>query len=480
MVVINVYGLEDEEHTNRAKKFLESHKISYNFLEIKREKKEPVLIENIDTGKVVLPTLVINDVSYPNPSDHTLESLFGINKQGRVSVFGTDWCPDTNKLKAFFQNNNINFEKINVDKCSIANSFVRETNNGECIIPTVVINGVPYTNPDHETLIEVLQIEKQKSKKTFDVIIIGAGAAGLTASIYAQRESFRTVILEKSLIGGNASLTDSIENYPGFEKISGPNLMQKMAQQALIYGAIIEMGVSAKTITKEKEDFVVTTNKGNYYAKTLLLSVGTTYRKLNINGEEDLIGKGVHFNATIGEDVYRNEEVIVVGGGNSALEEGIFLSGFCKKVKIVNLSPEFSASKTYVEKIKTISNIETFLNRTSMEFLSENDTFTGLKVKKNDTQETEIITGKGAFVFIGLKPNTDFLKGIVGLNKQGQIVTGILNKTNVDGIFAAGDCREGTIAQVAAATGEGIIASYGIREFFDRRDIHFIRNNVAV
>ncbi|WP_373942102.1 FAD-dependent oxidoreductase [Polaribacter sejongensis] len=290
--------------------------------------------------------------------------------------------------------------------------------------------------------------------------------AGLTTSIYAQRDRFDTLILEKSTIGGNAFLTEKIENYPGFTSISGPKLMEKMEDQAKTYGAVIKTGEEVVGIEKKDNLFSIETKGTTYLGKSVVLSTGSTYRKLGIPNEEELIGSGIHFCATCDGAFYRNKDIIVIGGGNSALEEGIFLAGFCKSVKIVHRSENFSASETYVEKLESIDNISTYMNKTSLEFISsEKELFKALKVKDNATNEESLLEADGVFIFIGLIPNTQSFKGIVDLDKRGFIQTTALAQTSVDGIFAAGDCREGAIAQVAAATGEGVLASYGIRNF---------------
>ena len=274
------------------------------------------------------------------------------------------------------------------------------------------------------------------------------------------------LILEKSSIGGNAFLTEKIENYPGFQSISGPKLMEKMEEQAKTYGAVIKTGEEVVAIEKKDDIFTIQTKSKTYLGKSVVLSTGSTYRKLGIPNEEELIGSGIHFCATCDGAFYRDKDIIVIGGGNSALEEGIFLAGFCKSVKIINRSENFSASKTYVEKLETIENISIYMNKTSLEFISnENGLFEGLKIKDNDTNEESIVTADGVFIFIGLIPNTQSFQNVVTLDQRGFIKTTGLAETSVPGIFAAGDCREGAIAQVAAATGEGVLASYGIRNY---------------
>ena len=242
--------------------------------------------------------------------------------------------------------------------------------------------------------------------------------------------------------------------------------MDKMEEQAKAYGATIKTGEEVTDINKDGELFKVTTKTTTFLSKTVVLSTGSTYRLLGIPKEKDLIGSGIHFCATCDGAFYRDKDIIVIGGGNSALEEGIFLSGFCRSVKIVNRSSDFTASQTYVEKLESIDNISTYMNKTSVEFIAgENDTFQSLKVRDNETNEEELISADGVFIFIGLIPNTAPFEGIVELNESGFIQTTGLAETSVKGIFSAGDCREGAIAQVAAATGEGVLASYGIRDY---------------
>jgi len=221
-----------------------------------------------------------------------------------------------------------------------------------------------------------------------------------------------------------------------------------------------------KIIHKEDELFSIKTATKEYLGKSVVLSTGSTYRQLGIPGESELIGSGVHFCATCDGAFYRDRDIIVIGGGNSALEEGIFLAGFVKSVKIVHILPEFTASETYIEKLEKIENISTHMNKRSLEFIAdENGLFEGLKLEDNVTKEQKILKADGVFVFIGLIPNTKPFKGLIELDNRGFIKTSGLAQTSVEGIFAAGDCREGAIAQVAAATGEGVLASYGIRDF---------------
>ena len=463
---MTLYGADWCPDCRRAKAFLNDNNIEYNFIDVDIDKEATAKVEEINNGKRIIPTLILNEKSYTNPDNSVLSSLLGINEVGRVQLFGADWCPDCRRAKNFLRDNGINFEFIDVDTNEWATQKVEEINNGKRIIPTILIDGTPYTNPDNVVLTELLSINIEKEHKIYDTIIIGGGAAGLTTSIYAQRDRFDTLILEKKNIGGNAFLTEKIENYPGFTSISGPKLMDKMEEQAKTYGAVIKTGEEVVAIKKEGELFTVKTKGTSFIGKTIVLSTGSTYKQLGIPNETELIGSGIHFCATCDGAFYRDKDIIVIGGGNSALEEGIFLAGFCRSVKIVNRTNEFTASDTYVEKLASIDHISTYMNTTSLEFIAdERDIFKALKVKDNETNEESLIEADGVFIFIGLIPNTSPFKGLVELNEKGFIETTALAETSVDGIFAAGDCREGAIAQVAAATGEGVLASYGIRNF---------------
>ena len=464
---IQLYGADWCPDCRRAKAYLKENNIQYEFIDVDLDQSATKRVESINNGKRIIPTIIINGKPYTNPNNDQLAAVLGINEDFRIILYGADWCPDCRKSKAFLTDNKINFQFIDTDKNEWAIPIITKINNGKRKIPTIIINDdMVLVEPSNEELRQALKIDEVKEERIFDTIIIGGGAAGLTTSIYAQRDRFNTLILEKKTIGGNAFLTQKIENYPGFTSISGPDLMDKMEEQARTYGAVIKTGEDVVSIERDKELFNIKTATKNYLGKSIVLSTGSTYRKLGISGEEELIGSGVHFCATCDGAFYREKDIIVVGGGNSALEEGIFLAGFCKSVKIIHIQPEFSASETYIEKLDSIKNITTYMNKTSLEFISnEKGLFEGLKIEDNSTKEQEVLTADGVFIFIGLIPNTKPFKNLIELDERGFIKTTGLAQTSEEGIFAAGDCREGAIAQVAAATGDGVLASYGIRDY---------------
>ncbi|MBB6462011.1 glutaredoxin domain-containing protein [Flammeovirga kamogawensis] len=227
---IQLFGADWCPDCRRAKAFLNDNNIDYTFIDVDLDKEATLKVEQINNGKRIIPTVIINGKSFTNPSNIELSAVLGINEVGRVQLFGADWCPDCRRAKSFLKDNAINFEFIDVDENEWATAKVEEINNGKRIIPTILIDNVPYTNPDNVSLTDLLSINVEKEHKVFDTIIIGGGAAGLTTSIYAQRDRFDTLILEKKNIGGNAFLTEKIENYPGFNSISGPALMDKMEE----------------------------------------------------------------------------------------------------------------------------------------------------------------------------------------------------------------------------------------------------------
>lgn len=467
-----LYGAGWCDSTTTAKQFFKENAIDFDYVNVDVSKAATKQIEDYLETKPVVPTLVWEGQTYPDPNKDLLAQLFGVNPEHRVLLYGADWCPDCHRAKAFLRENEINFMYIDVDAVEGATETVTSLNKGKRIIPTIIINGEAYSNPNNTILRDALGLPPRENLPVFDVAIIGGGAAGLTTAIYAQRDHFDTIILEKKNIGGNAFLTETIENYPGFQNISGPDLMARMAEQAKTYGSVLDIGAEVRSFQREEQFFTLDSTSGEVRARSIVIAVGSTYRLLKIPGEAELIGVGVHFCATCDGAFYRDKEVLVIGGGNSALEEGIFLARFCKKVTIVHRSPTFSASETYVEKLATLDNIETRLDSTPVSFeANEDGSFKGLIIKDNATEKETLLTADGAFVFIGLKPNTGFLKKLdVALDEQGFIATGIgRTETNIPGVFAAGDCRQGAYAQVAAATGEGVMASYAVRAYLGGR-----------
>lgn len=305
--------------------------------------------------------------------------------------------------------------------------------------------------------------------ETHDLVIIGAGPAALTASIYTTREDLDTVLFEKGVIGGLAAITDWVDNYPGFpEGIAGLDLAEGLRKQAERFGADIRLG-EVLSVTDEGEYKRLSTTDGDMLAKTVLIATGSDYKKLGIPGEAEYYARGVHYCATCDGAFYREKRLVVVGGGNSAIQEAIFLTRFADKIDVLVRGDSMRASEVLQHEIEKFSDkITVHLNTTT-------DEIVGIDGKVTHVLGTDTLTGKqvqidtdGVFVFIGLKPNTGFLEGSgVKLDEIGMVETNGLLQTSVPGVFAAGDVRSGATMQIASATGEGATAAMTIRKYLE-------------
>jgi len=292
----------------------------------------------------------------------------------------------------------------------------------------------------------------------YDVVIIGGGPAGLTAGIYAGRGGLKTVILEKGLPGGQISQTDEVENYPGFpEGITGPELANRMAEQARKFGAEVVMD-EVQGLEKTDEGFLVKAFERNYKARSVIIATGANPRMLGVPGEEKFYGRGVSTCATCDGFFYRDKEVVVVGGGDAAVEEGIFLTKFASKVTIIHRRDELRANKVAQERAFANPKIEFLLSHVVTEILGE-ESVTGVRVKNLKTGEEYVFPTDGVFVFVGSVPNTDFLKGVVELRPDGYVAVSEEIYTSVPGVFAAGDVADPIYKQLATSVGAGTRAA---------------------
>ncbi len=304
------------------------------------------------------------------------------------------------------------------------------------------------------------------AKKIHDLVIIGAGPSALTAALYSAREDMDTLLFEKSAVGGNAAITDMIDNYSGFpEGIAGYELADKMQKQAERFGAVIQFGEVTSLKKTGKKLSVVVDNK-DIQAKSILIATGSSYMKIGVPGEAEFYGRGVHYCATCDGAFYSKKNVIVIGGGNSAVQEAMFLTRFASHVDIVALF-DISASEILKDQLKKYvadNKISIHENTKTNKILSENKKVTGISATKNGKDIA--IKADGVFVFIGLKPNTQFLKDSeINLDKCGFVKTDDKLMANIPGVFASGDVRSGATMQVASAVGEGATAAINIREY---------------
>jgi thioredoxin reductase (NADPH) len=293
----------------------------------------------------------------------------------------------------------------------------------------------------------------------YDVIIIGGGPAGLTAGIYTGRARLKALLVEKLIHGGQMMTTDFVENYPGFpEGISGSELSDRMRKQAerfgleIVTGEVRELKLGSPAHTVVLEDRELT-------AGAVIISSGASYKRLGAPGEDDLTGRGVSFCATCDGALYRDQEIAMVGGGDTALSETIFLTRFAKKIHLIHRRDEFRGAKYLQEQVLNADKVQVHWNTVVEEFQGDQQGLTGLKLRDVKTGETSTLPVTGVFVAIGISPNTEWLKDLVSLDEWGFIFTDQEMATKIPGIFAAGDVRSKNLWQIATAVGDGAVAA---------------------
>ncbi len=287
----------------------------------------------------------------------------------------------------------------------------------------------------------------------FDIIIIGAGTAGMTAGIYAARANKKTLILEGKNYGGQIINTPDIENFPALNHISG------IEYATNLYNQVKDLSVSYKReeVQNITEDRVVTTNKNQYQAKAVIIATGTQNRKLGLEGEDNLVGRGISYCATCDGRFYKGKNVAVIGGGNTAIEDAIYLSDLADKVYLIHRREGFRADQKAIEILKSKENVEFILNNKPNKLIAENK-LTGLEIINNENEITKIDIS-GIFIAIGQIPNTEIFKNFIDLNESGYIKSKDGVHTNMDKIYVAGDVREKELRQLITAASDGAIAA---------------------
>ncbi len=403
-----------------------------------------------------------------------------------ITLYGAHWCPDCRRSKQFLGEHQIPYNWIDIEQDAEAEQTVIQINDGKRIIPTIVFeDGSFVTEPSNADLANKLGLKTTASRQHYDLIIIGGGPAGLTAALYTAREAIETLVIERAALGGQAAATEKLDNMPGFpDGIVGIQFANRLRQQAERFGVeLLQAQDVVKIHSHDNYHCVFTADGSEYSAFALLITTGSRYRRLNVTGESSYIGAGVHFCATCDGPFYKEKRVIVVGGGNSAVEESLLLRKFADSVTILSRGDSFTASQIIIEKVMADPKIDVLWNTEVVEFVGASSKLKSIKLHNNKTGADSELAADGAFIFIGLTPNTGFLDGSgIILNKWGFIETGhdlIHNsafhndtpakergfvETSVSGIFAAGDVRAGSTKQVASAAGEGATAALLIRE----------------
>ncbi len=294
-------------------------------------------------------------------------------------------------------------------------------------------------------------------QRDYDLIIIGGGPAGLSAAIYALRAGLKTALLEKQFIGGQAALTTDIENYPGFRSVNGQELTELMFTQARAHG-LISVSREAQSVEKRGEDFVITTSKQEYVAGAVIYAAGASPRKLGI--EQGFEGVGVSYCATCDGNFYRGKNVAVVGGGDTALKDAIYLAKLAKRVYLVHRRDEFRGGKLLAERIGALPNVEKILSHVPVEIRGvAGESVEGLAVRSVKTGEERVLPVEGIFMAVGQKPASELVQGLAELTESGYVKADARMKTSLPGLFVAGDVRDTVLRQVVTACADGAVAA---------------------
>jgi thioredoxin reductase (NADPH) len=389
-----------------------------------------------------------------------------------VTVYSAPWCPHCKRVKKFLAAHRVPYDVVDLDQDPEGIERLKALQDGGQIIPTVVYaDGTHDVNPSDETLARRIGLTLGAERTAYDLVIVGGGPAGLAAAIYAAREGIDAIVLDASALGGQAGISDRIDNYPGFpEGISGAELADRFVTQARRYGVELLSAVSVNTVEPDGRHLVTSLSSGQQLSSAaVIVATGSKYRRLDVPGENELIGSGVHFCATCDGPFYKGaDEVVVIGGGNSALEEGLHLSEFADRVRVLARS-DLSASPVLEDRVRSDPQ---FTIHTGMDIVAlegEEGRFRAVVARDRDSGETHRYPAAAAFVFIGLQPNAAFLGGNVETDPGGFLTTTANMETSMPGVFAAGDVRSGSTKQLGSAVGEGIAALLMTRRHLETR-----------
>lgn len=387
-----------------------------------------------------------------------------------IIVYGAEWCADCHRSKSLLDDRGIDYSYFDIDENADKKAEMWALNGNKNTLPTIKIGDKILLEPTNDQLLEALNLKPTTTETvTHDVIMIGAGPAALTAAIYTTREDIDTLLFERGVVGGLAAVTDMIDNYPGFpEGVEGLKLADDLRKQAERFGAVIELG-EVTGIKDEGEFKRLETTSGDMLAKAVLIATGSDYKKIGVPGEKEYYARGVHYCATCDGAFYRDKRLVVVGAGNSAVQEAMFLTRFATHIDLLVRST-IKASEVLQSDLKKFvdaGKITVHLGTSTDEIIGENN-FVNKVIGTKDGKKVEFKVD-GVFVFVGLLPNSQFVKNSLELDEVGLIKTNADLETSMSGVFAAGDIRSGATMQIASAAGEGATAALKIREYLEKR-----------
>ena len=386
-----------------------------------------------------------------------------------IVMYGTTWCSDCKRAKQFLGEQRVPYDFVDVDADPAGRAVVQAHNDGKDVIPTIVFDdGSVLVEPSNAELAARLGLASTARNAFYDLVVVGSGPAGLTAALYAAREGLSVLVVERGGVGGQAGVTERLDNFPGFpEGVTGDEFANRLRAQAERFGVEILAAQEVTAVGVDGRYRTVTTGDGTTYAAfAVLLALGSTYRRLGIDGEDDLIGAGVHFCATCDGAFYRGKRVVVIGGGNSAGEESVFLTRFAEHVTVVTRDPALTASKVVVTKVTEHPAIDVVTGANPVGFATDGaGRLRALVVERGGAREE--IPADGAFVFVGLSPNSALVRDLVDVDAAGFVVADVGMSTSVPGVFVAGDVRSGSTKQAASAAGEGAAAALAIRRYVE-------------
>jgi len=383
-----------------------------------------------------------------------------------IVVYSTTWCPDCKRAKKFFGEQRVPYINIDIEEDGPAAEFVQELNGGKRIIPTIVFpDGDILVEPSNAQLAAKLGLQTQAQRRFYDAIIIGGGPAGLTAALYLAREGQETLVIERSGLGGQVGITQTLDNFPGFDEgISGSEFADRLGRQARRFGAEIMTQEVDRLVPQGPYVCAITADGTEYGANAVLLASGARYRRLNVPGEEALLGVNIHFCATCDGAFYKGGRLLVIGGGNSGFEEGLYLTRYAREVDIVEFAPQVKASQILQDEVAQHPNMRVLTNHAVTGFKGARR-LEAVFAQDRATGETKEWQYDGVFVFIGLTPNSRLVSSQVETDAAGFVVTDKTLMTSWPGLFAAGDVRTGSTKQAASAAGEGATAALMMREY---------------